>query len=197
LKDDDISTPFARHLADVASGSVSERDDYTIRDLYRGRAIDFSNDTAYTKWAKCVVILERASKLPFLEPADDSPYTQAWNQYHLTLHRDPMQSPPPEHLNQPRFRNPRDYRESLLAIDQLVQGLGADGVFPVVRKMQAQHDGAPEPEVTTNILMLHHMITAVYMLLNDINSLDVENTEALKAARKSVVLFRAMPQLVS
>lgn len=175
---------------------MSERDDYTIRDLYRGRVIDFTNDTPYTKWAKCVVILERASKLPFMEPADDSPYTQAWNQYHLTLRGEPMATPP-EHLNQPQFRNPRDYHECRLAIDQLVQGLGADGVFPVARKMQAQQDGAPDPEVTTNILMLHHMITAVYMLLHDINSLDVENTEALKAARKSVVLFRSMPQLVS
>ncbi|CAK9784910.1 unnamed protein product [Cutaneotrichosporon oleaginosum] len=195
LKDDDISTPFARHLTDIASGSVSERDDYTIRDIYRGRALDFSNDTPYTKWAKCVVILERASKLPFLEPAEDSPYIQAWNQYHLLVHRNPLQAPPPECLNQPQYRNPRDYRECLHAIDSHVQGLGPDGVFPVVRKMQAQQEGAPEPEITTNILMLHHMITAVYMLLNDINSLDVENNEALKAARKSVVLFRAMPQL--
>ncbi|BEI88355.1 uncharacterized protein CcaverHIS019_0110730 [Cutaneotrichosporon cavernicola] len=195
LKDEDISTPFARHLTDVASGNVSERDDYTIRDLYRGRSIDFSSDTAYTKWVKCVVILERASKLSFLEPADDSPYAQAWNQYRLTLHRDPMQAPPPEHLNQPRFRNPRDYRECLLAIDQLVAVLGVDGVFPVERNVQAQQNGAPEPQITTNILMLHHMIAAVYMMLHDINSLDVDNTEALKAARKSVMLFRNMPQL--
>lgn len=197
LRDEDITTPFARHLTDIGAGSVSERDDYTVKDLYLGRSVDFSNDTPYARWVKCVAILERSSKLAFLEPAEDSPYSQAWNQYHLTLHRDPMQSRPLETLNQPKFRNPRDYRECLLAIDQLVAGLGEDGVFPVTRKLHAQQDGAPEPMTTTNIIMLHHMICAVYMMINDINSLDVENTEALKAARKSVLLFRGMDPIVS
>lgn len=197
MRDEDITTPFARHLTDIASGNVSERDDYTLKDLYLGRGIDASSDTPYTRWVKCVAILERASKLSFLEPAEDSPYTQAWNQYHLTLHRDPYQTPPAETLNQPKYRNPGDYRECLLAIEQMVSALGENGVFPIVRKIHAQQDGAPEPETPTPIIMLHHMICAVHMMLNDINSLDVENTEALKAARKSVMLFRGMAQIVS
>ena len=36
IRDEDITTPFGRHLADIASGAVSERDDVTVRDLYRG-----------------------------------------------------------------------------------------------------------------------------------------------------------------
>lgn len=36
ISDEDITTPFGRPLADIASGSVSERDDVTVRDLYTG-----------------------------------------------------------------------------------------------------------------------------------------------------------------
>jgi hypothetical protein len=133
----------------------------------------------------------------FLDAAEDSPYTLAWNQYALTIHRDPLQAKPPEYLNQPKYRNPGDYRECLLAVEQLVHNLGDEGVFPVVRKMHAKQDGAPEPTIPPNILMLHHMIVAVHMVLHDINSLDIDNPEALKAARKSVLLFQAMPQIVS
>jgi hypothetical protein len=121
----------------------------------------------------------------------------AWNQYALTVQRNPMQAKPPDYLDQPKYRTPRDYRECLLAVEQLVNNIGDEGVFPVVRKMHAEQDGVPEPVIPTSIIMLHHLIAAVHMALHDINSIDVENPEALKAARKSVLLFRAMPQIVS
>jgi len=133
----------------------------------------------------------------FLDPAEDSPYALAWNQYTLTVHRDPMQAKPPEYLNQPKYRNPRDYRECLLAVENFTTALGEEGVFPVVRKMHAEQDGAPEPTIPANIIMLHHLIAAIHLALHDVNSIDVENPEALKAGRKSVLLFRAMPPIVS
>jgi hypothetical protein len=43
LRDEDITTPFGRHLSDIASGAVSERDDISVRDLYRGAGSE--NDT--------------------------------------------------------------------------------------------------------------------------------------------------------
>jgi hypothetical protein len=43
FRDEDITTPFGRSLADICSGAVSERDDMTVRDLYRGASSD--NDT--------------------------------------------------------------------------------------------------------------------------------------------------------
>ncbi|KAL1407328.1 hypothetical protein Q8F55_006750 [Vanrija albida] len=195
IRDEDITTPFGRHLVDIASGNVTERDDVTVRDLYKGTASGAENDTHYTKWVKCVAILERSAKLVFLEPEEDSPYALAWNQYSLTVHRDPGQSKPPEYLNQPKYRNPRHYRECLLAVEQLVGQIGDEGVFPVYRLLHAEQDGMDQPNIPSNIVMLHHLITAVHMVLHDINSLGVENTEALRAARKSVQLFRSLPKL--
>lgn len=45
IRDEDITTPFGRHLADIASGMVTERDDVTVRDLYKGTASGAENDT--------------------------------------------------------------------------------------------------------------------------------------------------------
>lgn len=153
--------------------------------------------TFSTTWVKIVAILERSAKICFLEPAENSAYTAAWNEYSRTPHRDPSHPKPPEYFNQPRYRNPIDYQECLLAIDQLVNSIGDEGIWPVDRKFQAGHDSATAPVIPTKTLMLHHMICAVRMVLHDINSVETENPEALKEARKSVMLFRSMPQIVS
>lgn len=195
MHDEDIKTPFHRPLADISAGMVSEVDDITVKDLFVGNVGDAARDNHYIRWLKAVIILERASKLAYLEPDDDSPYAQAWNKYHLTLHRDPDQPKPPVYLDQPKYRNPGRFRGVLLAIEQFTNCLGEDGVFPVTRRAHAEQDGQPEPEITPATLMLHHLITAVHMVLHDINSLDVENTEAVMAARRSVTLFRAVPPI--
>lgn len=195
MRDEDIKTPFHRPLADISAGMVSEADDITVKDLFAGNVGDTKRDNNYVRWLKVVIILERAAKLAYLDPDDDSPYSQAWNKYHLTLHRDPDQPKPPAYLDQPKYRNPNRFRGCLLAIERFTNCLGEDGVFPVTRRAHAEQDGQPEPEIEPATLMLHHMIAAVHMVLHDINSLDVENTEAVMAARRSVTLFRAVPPI--
>lgn len=145
---------------------------------------------------KCTTILERSSKIIFLEPEKDSPYQTAWNQYTLSFQQEGSQAPP-EYLNQAKFRSPKEYQECILAIDQVIKRNGDDGIFPPTRRAVAQADRAPEPEIPSSIVMFHHMVSAVQMILHDIDSLTAENTEALKAARKSVQLFQIMPQIVS
>lgn len=195
MHDEDIKTPFHRPLADISAGMVSEIDDITVKDLFLGNVGDTARDNHYIRWLKVVIMLERASKLAYLDPDDDSPYAQAWNKYHLTLHRDPDQPKPPAYLDQSKYRNPGRFRGCLLAIEQFTNLLGEDGVFPVTRRAHADQDGQPEPEITPATLMLHHLIAAVHMVLHDINSLEVENTEAVMAARRSVTLFRAVPPI--
>lgn len=195
IRDEDIKTPFNRALSDISAGLVSEADDVTVLDLYRGNVGDGQRDSNYVRWLKVVIILERASKFCYIDPDEDSPYSQAWSEYHLTLHRDPDQAQPPQYLEQPKYRNPGRFRECLLAIDQFTESLGEQGVFPVTRRAHAEQDGQPEPEISPATIMLHHMMAAVHMVLHDINSLDVENVEAVMAARRSVTLFRALPPI--
>lgn len=140
--------------------------------------------------------MERASKIAFKNPEKDSPYDTAWSQFTIAFQQDASLPTPPDYLNQPKFRNPRSYHECILAVEAIVKSNGDDGIFPPTRRAQALGDGAPEPEITTSVIMFHHMVSAIQMVLHDIDSTTADNTEALKAARKSVQLFQVMPEIV-
>ncbi|KAK8847547.1 hypothetical protein IAR55_005405 [Kwoniella newhampshirensis] len=198
IKDEDIATPFGRPLDDIASQNVSQQDDVTIRDLYRGTAHPHPRgDTPYIRWVKAVTLLERASKLAFLEPTNDSEYTIAWTQYATALNSPSSQNPtpPPAWLNQPKYRNPKDFTECKIGLDKYIESLGVDGVSPIERQQTARAEGVTEPVVTSHTILLHHQFAATEMLLHDINSPDVENSLALAGARKAIDLFRNLPPL--
>lgn len=153
--------------------------------------------TTSSRWTKCTTVLERASKIVFLEPEQGSPYKIAWSQYSASFQQDKSLSPPADYLNQPKFRNPKDHMECVKAIEEIIKSNGEEGIFPPTRMAQAQAEGLPEPEIPSYVIMFHHMISAAQVFLHDINSLNSENVEALKAARKSVKLFQVLPPIVS
>lgn len=171
-----------------------------------------------SQWIKAVTILERASKLAFLKPSRDSDYTKAWKEYTNALRSGNSQasppSPPPVYLNQPKHRNPKEYRECLLALNNLRKSLGVEGISPLERKRTADAIGAqlviparlmqlvsddrfPSKNPFLNATLQHHHLTAAELLLHDINCTDADNSEAIKAAHQSVDLIRWLPQVVS
>ncbi|KIR41067.1 hypothetical protein I307_03231 [Cryptococcus deuterogattii 99/473] len=199
ISDDDILTPFGLPLDDISSQNVTSADDITIRDLYRNGHVSASeHDSWYVRWIKAVTILERASKLAFLEAEDDSDYSRAWAEYLSVLGTPDAQStsPPPLYLNQPKYRNPRGYRDCLFALNKLKENLGADGMSILEKKKLADVEGA-ELVFGTKQILLHHHFFATDMLLHDINSENADNSVAMQAARQSVDLFRYFPQLPS
>ncbi|WWD21638.1 hypothetical protein CI109_106124 [Kwoniella shandongensis] len=198
IRDEDITTPFGRPFDDIASQSVTQHDDITIRDLYRGVAHPPpGGDSAYVRWVKAVTLLERASKLAFLEPADDSEYSTAWTAYASNLNSTNGQKliPPPAWLNQPKYRNPKDYNEVKYGLEKFMESLGVDGISPLERQENANVEGATQPVITSHTIQLHHQFAATEMLLHDVNSPDAENTLALIGARKSIDIFRNLPPL--
>ncbi|WVW78287.1 hypothetical protein I302_100241 [Kwoniella bestiolae CBS 10118] len=197
LRDDDIATPFGRPLDEIASQSVTLQDDVTVRDLFKGTAHPHPDgDSPYIRWVKAVAILERASKLAFLTPTDDSEYSQAWHSYATSLSNgSPPPNPPPGWLNQPKYRNSKDYDECSRALKQYIESLGIDGVSPIERRQQALQEGSIEPVIRSHTILLHHQVYASEMLMNDINSLDTENDIAVAAGRKSADLVKGLPPI--
>ena len=100
------------------------------------------------------MILERASKLAFVDPEEDSEYGRAWAKYFLLAPANPQLATPPAWLDQPKYRCPKDYAETKLALDQLKSNLGVEGIFPVDRRRNAEIDGAEEPQVTPHIIAI-------------------------------------------
>ncbi|KAK1921689.1 hypothetical protein DB88DRAFT_443137, partial [Papiliotrema laurentii] len=196
IADADIITPFPRAFGDIASRSVTQHDDLTIRDLYRHTYFEQDDEHPLSgRWMKAVVILERASKLAFIDPEEDSEYARAWSTYFMQSPHNPRLSNPPAWLDQPKYRCPKDYSETKLALDQLQSHMGVDGIFPVDRRRNAQIDGADEPAITPHTIKLHHQFAATHIFLHDINAPGVENKEALAGARRSVSLMRHLPPL--
>lgn len=112
------------------------------------------------RWIKAVTILERASKLAFLEAEEDSDYSRAWAEYLSVLGTPDAQSasPPPLYLNQPKYRNPKSYRDCLFALNKLKENLGVDGMSILERKKLADVEGAELVFGTKQILLVncHH-----------------------------------------
>ncbi|WVO16679.1 hypothetical protein L204_104359 [Cryptococcus depauperatus] len=196
INDDDIATPFPALLDDIASQSVTLQNDVTVRDLYRNTSPSTNLDSPYIRWMKALTILERTSKLAFLDPDPISDYSRAWLEYTNLLSgpNAPTASPPPQWLNQPKYRNPKEYNDCLSALSRLRESLGADGLSPVEMKKAADADGV-ELVIDAKNILLHHHFAAIEMLLHDINSADADNKVSLQAARKSVDIFRYLPQL--
>ncbi|KAL7419330.1 hypothetical protein Q5752_006168 [Cryptotrichosporon argae] len=193
--DADITTPFPKDVTDIASNNVTHQDDFTVSHMFRGVQVGPNTDIHYTSWVKSVTVLERASKLLFRDPEPDSPYQVAWDHYHQAVLHDPSTPPPSPHLEQPRYRVPRAYEEAWRGLAHLIASMGDNGVFPVERRRQAEQAGLPEVEISYNVIMLHHLIAAIEMVLHDVNNMEAENADALAGARKSVALFRHLPQL--
>ncbi|ODO08602.1 hypothetical protein L198_00333 [Cryptococcus wingfieldii CBS 7118] len=198
LNDGDIITPFGRPIDEIASQTVTSADDTSVRDLYRGHIPAHpQGDSPYVRWVKAVTVLERTSKLAFLDPDDDSEYSRVWTEY-ANLSSSPSSAPPaslpPSWLNQPKYRNPKDYNECSFALEQLRRELGVDGIFPVERKNRANNEGI-ELVFGSKIVLLHHHFASIEMLLHDINSIDADNSVAVSAAQRSVALFRHLPEI--
>ncbi|TYJ56048.1 hypothetical protein B9479_003291 [Cryptococcus floricola] len=198
LNDGDIITPFGRPIDEIASQTVTSADDASIRNLYRGHIPAHpQGDSPYVRWIKAVTVLERTSKLAFLDPDDDSEYSRVWTEYANLLsspNSAPSASLPPSWLNQPKYRNPKDYNECSFALEQLRRELGVDGIFPVERKNRADNEGI-ELVFGSKIVLLHHHFASIEMLLHDINSIDADNSVAVSAAQRSVALFRHLPEM--
>jgi hypothetical protein len=111
-------------------------------------------DRRSTRWVKSVTILERASKLAFLDPEESSEYAKAQSAYSVALTTNPCAPPPAPWLDQPKYRCPKDYRETKLALDQFVESMGVDGVFPVDRKRNAEIDGGEEPFISSHTILM-------------------------------------------
>ncbi|WWC86753.1 uncharacterized protein L201_001631 [Kwoniella dendrophila CBS 6074] len=203
LRDEEIATPFGRPLDEIASQTVTSQDDVTIRDLYQGTAYAHPDgDSPYIRWIKAVTILERASKLAFLSPAVDSEYTQAWNSFGNKLSQSstsgsPQPNPPPAWMNQPKYKNPKDYEECSKALKHYMISLGIDGISPIERRRMAESEGSVEPVIKSHTVLLHHQTCAIEMLMHDINSLDVDNSVAVVAGRRSAELIKALPPIPS
>ncbi|RXK40913.1 hypothetical protein M231_01761 [Tremella mesenterica] len=196
LKDEDITTPLCRPLEDIESGAVSHNDDYTVRDLYR---VTYDTSQAknkdYLRFLKCVAILERASKLAFVDVEDGSEYARQWASYHLIAQSDPSTPQPPPWLEQPRYRCPTAYAETKLGLELVISTWGEDAIFPPDRKRKAEMMGMPVPDIPPKVIVLHHLLATTHMLLHDVDSLEAENKEALVGARKNVALLRHMPPI--
>jgi hypothetical protein len=106
------------------------------------------------RWVKSVTILERASKLAFLDPEESSEYATAYASYTHARATNPSVPPPPPWLEQPKYRCPKDYRETKLGLDQFVETMGVDGIFPVDRKRNAEIDQAPEPFISSHTVLM-------------------------------------------
>jgi hypothetical protein len=105
-------------------------------------------DTRSIRWVKSVTILERASKIA------SSEYAKAHSAYSVALATHPSAPPPAPWLDQPKYRCPKDYRETKLALDQFVESMGVDGVFPVDRKRNAEIDGGEEPFISSHTILM-------------------------------------------
>ncbi|ODO07861.1 hypothetical protein I350_03441 [Cryptococcus amylolentus CBS 6273] len=198
LNDGDIITPFGRPIDEIASQTVTSADDTSVRNLYRGHIPAHpQGDSPYVRWLKAVTVLERTSKLAFLDPDDDSEYSRVWTEYANLLSSPSSASSaslPPSWLNQPKYRNPKDYNECYFALEQLRRELGVDGISPVERKNRADNEGI-ELVFGSKIVLLHHHFAAIEMLLHDINSIDADNSVAVSAAQRSVALFKHLPEM--
>jgi hypothetical protein len=101
-----------------------------------------------------ITILERSLKLAFIEPEDSSEFARAWSHYHITSPADPRKQKPPAWLDQPKYRCPKDYSETKLGLDQLMAGMGVEGIFPVDRKRNAELDRVPMPFISPHTVMM-------------------------------------------
>jgi hypothetical protein len=80
-----------------------------------------------------VTVLERATKLAFLEPEPGSEHAIAWQQYLVNVQLDPAAPPPPGWLEQPKYRCPQAFGEIKLGLELLMKGMGVEGLHPVER----------------------------------------------------------------
>lgn len=110
-------------------------------------------DPSRSKWLKALTILDRATKIAFMDPTEDSEYSQAWSA-HAMSHPSASIPPPPVWMDQPRYRCPEEYRLVKFALDQYSQSLGTEGIFPVDRKRNAQMEGAVEPFISSHVMSL-------------------------------------------
>jgi hypothetical protein len=114
--------------------------------------------TCRVKWAKAVILMQRAGSLVFIDPEEDSPYAEAVARAEAdakagaqALKTEPVLSPGarardpaenvPAYLNQPKYRRPKEYQLVLTALDQFVESLGPDGEHPVARYQRARDEG--------------------------------------------------------
>lgn len=100
------------------------------------------------------IVLERASKLAFLDPDESSDYARGWAMYHANSPAHPETPPPPAWLDQPQHRSPKDFAEVKLALEQVMSHMGPDGIFPVDRRRTAEIEGAEEPSITPHTVMI-------------------------------------------
>lgn len=101
-----------------------------------------SADQCSVKWIKALTLLERAAKLAFLDPEENSEWNRAWQAYDRTVQDNPSAPPPPPWLNQPRYRCPQAHTETKLGLDQFLANMGDEGVSPVDRMRNYQVDKA-------------------------------------------------------
>jgi hypothetical protein len=106
-----------------------------------------------SRWLKALTILDRATKIAFLDPAEDGEYAQAVSAHAMSRASAPV-PPPAAWMDQPRYRCPEEYRIVKFALDQFTQNLGDEGIFPVDRKRTAQLEGADEPFISSHMVSI-------------------------------------------
>lgn len=116
---------------------------------------------------KAVTILERASKMALLDPAEDSEHAKAWTAYAAAAaipHNSGVSATlPPPWLEQPKYRVPVEYAAVRFAVEQMQTSMGDDGVFPLDRSRREESDNPREeadptpafqPVVTSQVIIM-------------------------------------------
>lgn len=97
-----------------------------------------------------MIILERASKLVFIDPEESSEHSRQWSRYPS----DPIaHQSPPGYLEQPRYRCPEAFAKTKLGLEQLILACEEDGVFPVDKKRNATMDGKEEVVISPAVII--------------------------------------------
>jgi hypothetical protein len=118
---------------------------------------------------KAVVILERASKLVFLDPEDQSEHSRQWQSYRS----DPNTiQHPGGYLEQPQYRCPEAFQETKLGLEMLVRSCGEDGVFPVDVKRNATMDGQEEVVISPAVIIFVSPFPPLYFLKHRLHAMD-------------------------
>ena len=100
------------------------------------------------RWLKAISILERTTKLAFIDPEENSQFAISWSQYHYALQTDPARATkPPAYLDQPRYRCPKAFTEIVWALEQLLTSCGEDGIDPAERVRRSSQGQVHDPEV--------------------------------------------------
>ena len=99
-------------------------------------------------------MLERASKLAFLSPEPTSEYARAWSAYFAQSASNPSLATPPAWLDQPKYRSPTDYAEIKFGMEQMMEQMGDDGVYPLDRRRNAEMQGLEKPIIVPHTIML-------------------------------------------